>query len=104
MLEYYLNFTQALCQAIDSQNEISEQTKPLRIVAVSSGGKGRAQNAGAISALHAMEKLLDPIGADIKYLRCGNFMENLLWQMILMVDRYNPASFGGKAQDYNQMY
>jgi uncharacterized protein YbjT (DUF2867 family) len=75
VLAYYLNFTQALCTAIN-------QTKiPPRIIAVSSGGKGRAQNAGAISALHAMEEMLNETGANIKYLRCGNFMENFLWQV-----------------------
>jgi uncharacterized protein YbjT (DUF2867 family) len=75
VLAYYRNFTQALCEAIN-QTEL-----PPRIVAVSSGGKGRAQNAGAISALHAMEEMLDSTGANIKYLRCGNFMENFLWQV-----------------------
>ena len=75
VLKYYLNFTQALCSAIERA-----ESSP-RIVAISSGGKGRAQNAGAISALHAMEELLDLTGASIKYLRCGNFMENFLWQL-----------------------
>jgi uncharacterized protein YbjT (DUF2867 family) len=75
VLAYYLNFTKALCTTIDGL-----ELAP-RIVAVSSGGKGRAQNAGAISALHAMEKMLDNTDANIKYLRCGNFMENFLWQV-----------------------
>jgi uncharacterized protein YbjT (DUF2867 family) len=75
VLEYYLNFTQSLCTAIN-QTEL-----PHRIVAISSGGKGLAKNAGAISALHAMEELLNTTGANIKYLRCGNFMENFLWQL-----------------------
>jgi uncharacterized protein YbjT (DUF2867 family) len=74
VLLYYLHFTQALCAAI-------RETKPPRIVAVSSGGYGLAKNAGAISALHAMEDLLNTTNADIKYLRCGNFMENFLWQI-----------------------
>jgi uncharacterized protein YbjT (DUF2867 family) len=75
VLAYYLNFTQALCTAIN-QIEL-----PPHIVAISSGGKGRAQNAGAISALHAMEEMLNNTGASIRYLRCGNFMENFLWQV-----------------------
>ncbi|PZV18850.1 MAG: NmrA family transcriptional regulator [Pseudanabaena sp.] len=74
VLQYYLHFTKALCTAI-------RETKPPRIVAVSSGGYGLAKNAGAISALHAMEELLNTTNADIKYLRCGNFMENFLWQI-----------------------
>lgn len=74
VLAYYLNFTQALCTAIGRL-----EAAPC-IVAVSSGGKGRAQDAGAISALHAMEEMLNHTGASIRYLRCGNFMENFLWQ------------------------
>ena len=74
VLEYYLHFTQALVNAI-------QQTQAPRIVAVSSGGKGLAKNAGPISALHAMEDLLNTTNAEIKYLRCGNFMENFLWQV-----------------------
>lgn len=71
--EYYLQFTQAAAIAI-------RQTQIPRVVAVSSGGKGIAKNAGAISALHAMEDLLNHTGTAIRHLRCGNFMENFLWQ------------------------
>jgi uncharacterized protein YbjT (DUF2867 family) len=67
-------FPKALCAAI-------KETKPPRIVAVFSGGYGLAKNAGAISALHTMEDLLNTTCADIKFLRCGNFMENFLWQI-----------------------
>ena len=51
-----------------------------RVVTISSGGRGRAQNAGPISALHAMEDILNESGAAIRHLRCGAFMENLLQQ------------------------
>jgi uncharacterized protein YbjT (DUF2867 family) len=52
-----------------------------RVVAVSSGGRGRAQNAGPISALHAMEAFIESTGVQFRALRNGNFMENLLWQV-----------------------
>ncbi len=54
------------------------------IVTVSSGGKGRAINAGPISALHAMEDVLNQTDANIRHLRCGNFMENFLYQVAPM--------------------
>jgi uncharacterized protein YbjT (DUF2867 family) len=73
VLDYYLQFTQAAAIAIS-------QVKTPRVVSVSSGGRGLAKNAGAISALHAMEDLLNKTGAAIRHLRCGNFMENFLWQ------------------------
>jgi uncharacterized protein YbjT (DUF2867 family) len=73
VLDYYLQFTQAAAIAL-SHSQIS------RVVTVSSGGKGLAKNAGAISALHAMEDLLNETGVPIRHLRCGNFMENFLWQ------------------------
>ncbi|ARV59628.1 hypothetical protein BZZ01_14195 [Nostocales cyanobacterium HT-58-2] len=74
VLEYYLHFARAAATAI-------QQTGTPRIVAVSSGGKGIAKNAGPISALHAIDDVLDATGAAIKYLRCGHFMDNLLWQV-----------------------
>jgi uncharacterized protein YbjT (DUF2867 family) len=74
VLDYYLRFAKAAATAI-------EQTKVPQVVAVSSGGKGRAKNAGAISALHAMETVLDATSCATRYLRCGNFMENFLWQI-----------------------
>jgi len=73
VLEYYLNFTRKMCRAVKEQNVE-------RIVAVSSGGRGRARNAGPISALHAMETMIEKTGVDFRALRCGAFMENLLWQ------------------------
>lgn len=73
VLAYYLQFTKAAAIAI-------HQTQIPRVVSVSSGGKGLAKNAGAISALHAMEDLLNETGAAMRHLRCGNFMENFLLQ------------------------
>lgn len=73
VLDYYLKFTKAAAIAI-------RQTQISRVVTVSSGGKGLAKNAGAISALHAMEDLLNETGVAMRHLRCGNFMENFLWQ------------------------
>lgn len=74
VLDYYMQFTQAVAIAI-------RQTQIPRVVSVSSGGKGLAKNAGAISALHAMEDVLDGTGAAMRHLHCGNFMENFLWQV-----------------------
>jgi len=73
VLNYYLQFTQAAAIAL-------RHSKISRVVTVSSGGKNLAKNAGAISALHVMENLLNETGVSIRHLRCGNFMENFLWQ------------------------
>jgi uncharacterized protein YbjT (DUF2867 family) len=51
-----------------------------QMVTISSSGKGRARDAGPISALHAMEEILNESGAAIRHLRCGAFMENFLCQ------------------------
>jgi uncharacterized protein YbjT (DUF2867 family) len=72
--EYYLHFTRAACEAIRAQGVE-------RVVAVSSGGRGRARNAGPISALHAMEAMIEDTRVAFRALRCGNFMENLLRQV-----------------------
>jgi uncharacterized protein YbjT (DUF2867 family) len=74
VLEYYLGFTRPLARALKDQ-------RVERVVAVSSGGRGRANNAGPISALHAMEELIESAGVEFRALRNGNFMENLLWQV-----------------------
>jgi uncharacterized protein YbjT (DUF2867 family) len=73
VLDYYLQFTKAAAIAL-------RQSRISRMVTVSSGGKGLAKNAGVISALHIMEDLLNETGVPIRHLRCGNFMENFLWQ------------------------
>lgn len=74
VLDYYLRFAKAAATAI-------QQTDIPQVVAVSSGGKGLAKNTGTISALHAMEAVLDTTSSATRYLRCGNFMENFLWQI-----------------------
>ena len=51
-----------------------------RVVTISARGKGLAREAGRISALHAMEDILNESGAAIRHLRCGSFMENFLRQ------------------------
>lgn len=66
-------FARAACQAI------REAGTP-RVVTISAGGKGLARNAGPISGLHAMEDILNESGAAVRHLRCGLFMDNLLWQ------------------------
>lgn len=72
--EYYQRFAQPACDAIRAQGV-------KRVVAVSSGGRGRARNAGPISALHAMEAMIEDTGVAFRALRNGSFMENLLWQV-----------------------
>lgn len=79
VLDYYMKFTQAAAIAI-------RHTQP-RVVTVSSGGKGFAKHAGAISALHKMEDRLNQTGATMRHLRCGNFMENFLWQIDAIAHR-----------------
>lgn len=74
MRDYYLQFAQAACAAIRAQGVA-------RVVAVSSGGRGRARNAGPISALHAIDAMIEDTGAAFRALRNGSFMENLLWQL-----------------------
>ena len=72
--EYYLHFARPACEAIRAQGV-------KRVVAVSSGGRGRARNAGPISALHAVEAMIEDTGVAFRALRNGSFMENLLWQV-----------------------
>jgi uncharacterized protein YbjT (DUF2867 family) len=72
--EYYLAFTRPLVKALKDRGIA-------RVVAVSSGGRGRAISAGPISALHAMEELIESTGVQFRALRSGNFMANLLWQV-----------------------
>jgi len=58
-----------------------------RVVTISAVGKDRARNAGPISALHAMEDILNESGAAIRHLRCGVFMENYLCQAQAIAER-----------------
>jgi uncharacterized protein YbjT (DUF2867 family) len=70
---YYQRFARAASRAV------GEAGTP-RVVTISAGGKGLARNPSRLSGLHAMEEILDQSGAAIRHLRCGLFMENLLWQ------------------------
>ncbi len=74
VLENYAHFAQAAAKAITASDVE-------RVVNVSSGGKGLARDAGPISALHAVEDILNATGRAIRHLRCGNFMENYLYQV-----------------------
>ena len=68
---HYEGFARAAARAIRG-------AETPRVVTISAVGKGKARNAGPISALHAMEDILNDSGAAIRHLRCGAFMENLL--------------------------
>ena len=61
--------------------------KTPRVVTISAVGKGRTRKAGPISALHAMEDLLNESGAAIRHLRCGAFMENFLLRAQSIAER-----------------
>ena len=65
----------------------AQQTGTPRIVTISAAGRELAHNAGPISGLHAMEEILNESGASIRHLRCGLFMESLLPQARLILDR-----------------
>ncbi len=58
-----------------------------RAVVVSAAGPTPADPAGPISALHTMERILGKSGAAFRWLRCGSFFENLLWQASSIRDR-----------------
>ena len=72
--EYYLGFARPFVAALTS-------SKIRRVVFVSSGGRGRAKNAGPISAVFTVEGLLEATGVHLRALRCGSFMENMLHQV-----------------------
>ncbi len=57
-----------------------------RVVAISAAGETPDKPAGPISALHRIEAVLAPSGAACRFLRCGSFFENLLWQWDKIVD------------------
>jgi uncharacterized protein YbjT (DUF2867 family) len=76
-LPVYTRFAEAAKTAL-------EGASVTHVVTISSGGKGRAVNAGPISALHAMEDVLNQTDTNIRHLRCGNFMENFLYQVAPM--------------------
>ena len=70
---YYERAAVAGCRAI-------HKSGTPRLVTISAGGNMFARRAGPISALHAMEDILNQSGAAIRHLSCGWFMENFLQQ------------------------
>lgn len=60
--------------------ETIRRTGISRVVAISAAGEPGDIPAGPITALHRMEKILAATGVAARFLRCGSFFENLLWQ------------------------
>ena len=71
--EYYRNFTQPFVKAM-----LGSSVR--RVVFVSSSGQEAAQD-GLIAAAHETEKLLEATGVNFRALRCGMFMEGMLYQI-----------------------
>ncbi|AHH17343.1 NmrA family protein [Nocardia nova SH22a] len=69
---HVLEFVTPLCEALDGIG---------RIVAVSSLGRANARRAGQISAIFAMDALIESSGAHYRSLCPPGFMDNLLWQV-----------------------
>lgn len=76
---HYERFARVAAQAI-------RVTGTPRVVTISAVGKNQARHAGPISALHAVEDILNETGAPIRHLRCGAFMENFLWQTSAIIE------------------
>ena len=51
-----------------------------RVVAITAAGEKPERPAGTVDGLYAIEDMLSPSGAACRFLRCGSFMDNLLWQ------------------------
>lgn len=71
---HILNFIQPVCEAINSQGV-------KRAIGVSSLGRGIAKNAGQISAIFAMDDLIESTGVSYRSLCMPGFMENMLWHV-----------------------
>jgi uncharacterized protein YbjT (DUF2867 family) len=71
---HILDFTRPVCEAINNQGV-------RRVVGVSSLGRGTAKNAGQISAIFAMDDLIESTGVSYRSLCMPGFMENMLWQV-----------------------
>lgn len=71
---FYRDFASAGCEAI------RRQATP-RVVVLSSAGGGFPGEAGPITALREMENILARSGANLRFLRCGSFFENFLFQI-----------------------
>lgn len=90
--EHILKFVRPLCAALNS-HDVG------RVVAVSSLGRGVAKNAGQISAIFAMDDLIESTGVSYRSLQPPGFMENLLWQVETIARQgvfFGPQSPEGK--------
>jgi uncharacterized protein YbjT (DUF2867 family) len=70
---HVLGFTRPACEAIKSQGV-------KRVVGVSSLGRGVAEDAGQVSAVLAMDELIQSTGVSYRALQPPGFMENMLQQ------------------------
>lgn len=71
---HVLDFTRPACEAIKAQGV-------KRVVGVSSLGRGVAKNAGQVSAVLAMDELIESTGVSYRALWLPGFMENMLAQV-----------------------
>ncbi|MGI8868966.1 MAG: NAD(P)H-binding protein [Mycobacteriales bacterium] len=71
---HILDFTRPACEAINGQGV-------KRVIGVSSLGRGIAKNAGQISAVFAMDDLIESTGVSYRSLCLPGFMENMLRQV-----------------------
>jgi uncharacterized protein YbjT (DUF2867 family) len=71
---HILDFIRPVCEAINSQ-------RVKRVIGVSSLGRGIAKNAGQISAIFAMDDLIESTGVSYRSLCMPGFMENMLRQV-----------------------
>ena len=71
---HVLDFVRPVCEAINSQGV-------KRVIGVSSLGRGIAKNAGQISAIFAMDDLIESTGVSYRSLCMPGFMDNMLWQV-----------------------
>ncbi|MDT5028205.1 MAG: hypothetical protein QOE61_4631, partial [Micromonosporaceae bacterium] len=71
---HILDFVRPACEAINNQGV-------KRVIGVSSLGRGIAKNAGQISAIFAMDDLIESTGVSYRSLCMPGFMDNMLWQV-----------------------
>lgn len=76
---HYEAFTSALVEAL--------AVHPVRVVAVSSLGRGYPEDAGLLSPAWAMEETVEATGVPLRALRPGFFMENLIAQVALVREK-----------------
>ncbi|MGH3322704.1 MAG: NAD(P)H-binding protein [Streptosporangiaceae bacterium] len=71
---HILDFIRPACEAINAQGV-------KRVISVSSLGRGTAKNAGQISAIFAMDDLIESTGVSYRSLAMPGFMDNMLRQV-----------------------